>query len=120
LWQENRLRVFENWVLEKIFGPKMDELIRGRKWRRLHEAERTDLYSSPSIIGEIRSLRMGWAGYVTRIGAWRGEYIVLVGRPDGKIPLGRPRSRWEVNIKIGTDEVGLGGMNWIRIVGGRL
>jgi hypothetical protein len=100
-------------VFEKIFGPRRDEVMRGRQWRRLHNAELTDVYSSTSIIRVIRSGRIGWAGYVARIWAWRCEYIVLVGGRYGKIALGRPRSRWGDNIKIGVDEVGLGSMNWI-------
>jgi hypothetical protein len=98
--------VFENRVLRRIFGPKRDEVI--GEWRRLHNEEFNDLYSSPTIIRVIKSRRMRWAGHVAR-----GAYRVLVGRPEGRRPLGRPRSRWEDNIKMDLQEVGWGGMDWI-------
>ena len=78
-----------------------------------HNAELYYLYPTPTVIRVIRSRGMGWVGYVARIGALRGEYRVLVGRPDEKIPLGRPRSRWKDNVKIDIEEVGCGSMNWI-------
>jgi hypothetical protein len=106
LREEHRLRVFDNRVLRRIFGPKKDE-VRG-EWRRLHNEELHDLYSSPNVIRVIKSRRMRWAGYVARMGDRRGAYRVLVGRPGGKRPLGRPRLRWEDNINMYLQEVGWG------------
>jgi len=91
------LRVFENRVLRRIFGPKRDEVT--REWRKLHNEEVNDLYSSLNIILVIKS-RMRWAGHVACIGEKRGIYRVLVGKPKGKRPLGRPRCRREHNIKM--------------------
>jgi hypothetical protein len=88
LGEEHRLRVFENRVLRKIFGPKREE---DGSWRNLHNDELHDLYSSPNIVMVIKSWRMRWAGHVARMGAGRGAYRVLVGRPEGKRPLGRLR-----------------------------
>jgi hypothetical protein len=95
------------------------------EWRRLHNKELNDLYSSPNIIWVIKSRRMRWAGHVARMGEARGAYRVLVGRPEGRRPLGRPRRRWEDNIKMDLEEVGWGawtGLIWLRIgtVGGLL
>jgi hypothetical protein len=92
--EEHRLSVFENKVL-RIFGPKRDEVTGG--WRKLHNEELRDLYSSPSIIRIIKSRRMTWAGHATRIGERRIAYRLLVGKPEGKSPLGRPRPRWVDN-----------------------
>jgi hypothetical protein len=89
--EEHRLRVFENRVLRRVFGPKRDE-VRG-EWRRLHNEELNDLYSSPNIVREIKSRRMRWAGHVARMGEGRGAYRILAGRPEGRRPLGRPRHR---------------------------
>jgi hypothetical protein len=90
--------VFENRALRRIFGPKRDEMIGGR--RKLHNEELHILYCSPSIIRMIKSGRMRWAGYVARVGR-RGIYVkILVGKPEGKRPLARPRCRWEDNIKM--------------------
>jgi hypothetical protein len=89
-----------------------------REWRRLHNEEFNDLYSSPNIIRVIKSRRMRWAGHVARMGEGRGVYRVLVGRSEGRRPLGRPRRRWEDNIKIDLQEVGWGawtGLIWLRI-----
>jgi hypothetical protein len=91
LREEHRLRVFENRVLRGIFGPKRDEVT--GEWRRLHNEELNDRYSSTNIIRVIKSRKMRWAGHVARMGD-RGAYRVLVGRPEGKSPLGRPRRRW--------------------------
>jgi hypothetical protein len=90
--EEHRLRVFGNRVLRRIFGPKRDEVT--GEYRRLHNEELCDLYSSPNIIRAVKSRRMRWAGYVARMGDRRGAYRVLVGRPEVKKPLGRPRRRW--------------------------
>ena len=96
LREERRLRVFENGVLRRIFGPKRDELTGA--WRKLHNEELKGLYSSPNIGRVIKSRRIRWAGHVTRMGEGRGVYRVLEGKPEGKRPLGRPRRRWEDNI----------------------
>ncbi|KAJ4447597.1 hypothetical protein ANN_09604 [Periplaneta americana] len=107
------LRVFENKVLRKIFGAKRDEVT--GEWRKLHNAELHALYSSPDIIRNIKSRRLRWAGHVTRMGESRNAYRVLVGRPEGKRPLGRPRRRWEDNIKMDLREVGYDDRDWINL-----
>jgi len=112
LREERRLR-FENRVLRRIFGPKRDEVT--REWRKLHNEELNDPYFSPSIVWVIKSRRMRRAGHVARMGERRGVYRVLVGKPEGKRPLGRPRRRWEDNIKMGLQEVGCGGVDWIEL-----
>ena len=91
LWEELRLRMFENRVLRRIFGPKRDEVT--GEWRKLHNEELNDLYSSPNIVRVIKSRRMRWVGHVARMGERRGVYRVLVGKPEGKRLLGRPRRR---------------------------
>jgi hypothetical protein len=93
-------------VLRRIFGPKRDEMTGG--WRKLHNEELHDLYSSPSIIRIIKSKRMRWVGHVARMGEKRNVYRLLVGKPEGKRPLGRPRRRWVDNIKMDLLEIGLG------------
>jgi hypothetical protein len=103
--------VFGNGVLRKIFSPTRDKVT--GKWRRLHKEELCDLYSSQNIIRVIKSRRMRWAGHVARMGEGRGVYRILVGRPEGRRPLGSPRHRWEDNIKMDLQEVGWGGMVWI-------
>jgi len=105
--------VFENRVLRRIFGPKRDEV--NGDWRKLHNEELNYLYCPPNIIRVIKSRRMRWAGHVARLGERRGLYRVLVGKSEGKRPLGRPRCRWEDNIKIYFQEVGCGGMDWIEM-----
>jgi hypothetical protein len=85
LGEEHRLRVFENRVLRRIFAPKSKE---DGSWGKLHINELHSLYSSPNIVRVITSRRMGWAGHVARMGEGRGVYRVLVGRPEGKRPLG--------------------------------
>jgi hypothetical protein len=92
LREERRLRVFENRVLRRIFGPKRDEVT--GKWRKLCNEELNNLYSLPNIVRVIKS-RLRWAGHVARMGEGRSVYRVLVGKPEGRRPLGRPRRRWE-------------------------
>jgi hypothetical protein len=90
--------VFENRVLRKVFEPKRDEVT--GEWRKLHNEELNDLYSLPNIVRAVKSRRLRWAGHVARVGEYRGVHRVLVGKPEGKRPLGRPRHRWEDNIKM--------------------
>ena len=104
LREERRLRVFENRVLRKIFGLKRDEVT--GEWRKLHNEELNDLYCSTNIVRVIRSRRMRWVGHVERMGDRRGICRVLVGKPEGKRPLGRARHRWEGNIKMELQEMG--------------
>ena len=111
LREEHRLRVFENRVLRRIFGPKRDGVT--GEWRKLHNEELNDLYSSPNIVWVIKSRRMRWAGRVARVEEGRGVHKVLVGKPEGKRPLGRRRRRWEDNIKMGLQEVGRGCVDWM-------
>ncbi|KAJ4443996.1 hypothetical protein ANN_05785 [Periplaneta americana] len=111
LREEQRLRVFENKGLRKIFGAKRDEVT--GEWRKLHNTELHALYSSPDIIRNIKSRRLSWAGHVARMGECRNAYRVLVRRPEGKRPLGRPRRRWEDNIKMDLREVGYEDREWI-------
>jgi hypothetical protein len=115
--EEHRLRVFENRVLRRIFGPKREE---DGSWRKLHNDELHSLYSLPNIVRVIKSRRMRWAGHVARMGEGRGVYRVLVGRPKGKRQLGRPRRRWEDNIKMDLREIGIDGTNWIQLVQDRV
>ena len=106
--------MFENRVLRRIFGPKGDE-VTGEQ-RKLHELN--DQYCSPDIVWVIKSRRMKRAGHVAHMGERRCVYRVLVGKPEGKRPLGRPRHRWEDNIKVDIQEVGCGGgtgSSWLRI-----
>ncbi|KAJ4444087.1 hypothetical protein ANN_05876 [Periplaneta americana] len=111
LREEQRLRVFENKILRKIFGAKRDEVT--GEWRKLHNTELHALYSSPDIIRNIKSRSLRWAEHVARMGESRNAYRVLVGRPEGKRPLGRPRRRWEDNIKMDLREVGYDDRDWI-------
>jgi len=114
LRDERRLRVFENRVLRRVFGPKREEMT--GEWRKLHNEELNDLYFSPSTVRVIKSRRMRWAGHVARMEEGRGVYRVLEGKPEGKRPLGRPRRRWEDNIKMVLQEVGCEGVDWIELV----
>ena len=93
-------------------GPNRDEVT--GEWRKLHNEELNDLYCSPNIV-PVTKWRMRWAGHVARMGERRGVYRVLVGKPEGKRPLRRPRRRWEDNIKMDLQEVGCGGMDWIEL-----
>jgi hypothetical protein len=102
--------VFENRVLRRIFGPKRDE-VKG-EWRKLHNKELRDLYSSPSIIRIIKSRRMRWAGHLARMGEKRNSYRLLLGKLEGKRPLGRPRCRLVDNIRMDLGEVRWGGVDW--------
>ena len=111
LREERRLRVFDNRVLRRIFGPKRNEVT--GEWRKLHNEELNNLYSSPNIVRVIISRRMMWAEYATRMGESRIVYRILVGKFKGKSPLGRPWRRWEDNIKMELQEVGCEGMEWI-------
>jgi len=111
LREERKLRAFENMVLRRIFGPRRDEVT--GEWRRLHNEELNDLYSSPNIVRVIKSRRMGWARHVARMGEERGVCRVLLGKLEGKRPLGRPRSRWVDNIRMDLQEVGYGYIDWI-------
>jgi hypothetical protein len=98
-------------VLRGIFGSKRNKVT--GEWRKLHNEELHDLYFSPNIVRVIKSRRMRWAGHVARMGRRWIVYRVLVGKPEGKRPMGRPRRRWEDNIRIDFQEVGCGGMDWI-------
>jgi len=109
--KERKLRVFENMVLRRIFGPRRDEVT--GEWRRLHNEELNDVYCSPDIVRVIKSRRMIWAGHVARMGEERGLYRVLVGKPEGRRPLGRPRRKWVDNIRTDLQEVGCSYMDWI-------
>ena len=113
LRKERRLRVFENRVLRRIFVHKRDEVT--RKWRKLHNEELNDLYCSPNNVQVIKLRRLRLEGHVVCMGERRGLYRVLVGKPEGKRPLGRLRCRWEDNIKMDLQEGGCGGMDWIEL-----
>ena len=105
------MRVFENMVLRRIFGPRRDEVT--GEWRRLYNENLHDLYSSPNNVRAIKSRRMRFDGHVARVGEERGVYRALVGKPEVKRPLGRPRRRWVNNIRMDLQEVGCGYMDWI-------
>ena len=113
LREELRLRVFENRVLRRVFGPKRDEVT--GEWRILHNEGLRDLYSLPNILRVVKSRRMRWAGHLGFMGEGRGVHMVLVGNPEGKTPLGRPRRRWEDNIKMDFQEVGGGRGDWMEL-----
>ena len=113
LSEERRLRVFENSVLRRVFGPKTNEVT--GEWRKLHNEELSDLSTLPNIVLVVKSRRMRWAGHVARMGEGRGVHSVLVGKPEGKRPLGRPRRRWEDNVKMDLQEVGGGAGAWMEL-----
>jgi len=112
LRDERRMQVFENRVLRRVFGPKRDEVT--GEWSKLHNEELRDLYSLPNIVRVVKSRRMRWVGHLARMGEERGVHRVLVGKPEGKRTLGRPRHRWEDNIKMDLQEVGRGGY-WMEL-----
>jgi len=112
LREERRLR-----VLWRVFGPKRDEVT--GEWRKLHNEELSDLCSLLNIVRVVKSRRMRWAGHVALMGEGRGVYRVLVGKPEGKRPLGRPRRRWEDNIEMDLQEVGGGCGDWIELAQNR-
>ena len=105
--------MFENRVLRRVFGPKMDEVT--GEWRKLHNEELSDRYSLPNIARVVKSRRMRWAGHVARMAEGKGVHRVLVGKPEGKRPLGRPRRRWEDNIKMDLQEVGGACGDWMEL-----
>ena len=111
LREERKLRLFENMALRRIFGPRRDKVT--GEWRRLHNEELNDFYSSPNVVWVIQLRRMRWAGHVAHVGEERGVYRVLVGKPEGRRLLGRPRRRWVDNIRMDLQEVGCGYMDWI-------
>jgi len=111
LRKERRLRVLENRVLRGVFGAERDGVTAG--WKIRHNEQLNDLYCSPNIVRVIKSGRMRWAGHVARMGEGSGIYTVLVGKPDGKRPIGRQRRRWKDKIRMDLQEVGCWGMDWI-------
>jgi hypothetical protein len=114
LKEERRLRVFENRVLRRVFGSKRDEVT--GQLRILHNEELSDLYSLPNIVRVVKSRRIRWAGHVALMRQGRGVYRVLVGKPEGKRPLGRPRRRLGDNIKMDLQEVGGGCRDWMELI----
>jgi hypothetical protein len=104
LKEEHTLRVFENRVLRRIFEPKMDEVT--GEWKSLHSDELYDLYFSPNIIRVIKSRIMRWVGHVALMGERKGAYRILIGRLEGRRPLGRQRRGWEDDKKMDLQEVG--------------
>jgi hypothetical protein len=113
LRKEHRQRVFENMVLRRIFGPKRVEVT--GEWRKLHNEELHILCSSPNTIKQIKSRRMRLEGHVARMGEERNVCRVLVGKPEGRRPLGRPRRRWEDGIRMDLREIGWGNVDWIQL-----
>ena len=104
--------MFENRVLRRVFGPERDEVT--GEWRKLYNEELSDLYSLPNIVRVVKSRRMRWAGHVARVGEGRGVHRVLVGEPEGKRPLWRPRHRWD-NIKMDLQKAGGGCGDWVEL-----
>jgi hypothetical protein len=113
LREEHRLRVFENRVLRRIFGPKRDEAM--GEWRKMHSGELHYLYSSPDIIRQTKSGGMRWVGHVACMGEWRDMYRVLMGNSEGKRPVKRPRHRSEDGIKMDLREIGWGVVEWTHL-----
>ena len=110
LREESRLTVFENRILRRIFGTKRVE---NGEWRRLHNEELYSLYRSPHIVRVIQSRRLRWAGHVARMEEGRSAFKILTGKPTGKRPLGRPRRRWEDNIRMDLEEIGINACDWV-------
>jgi len=117
LREERRLRAFENRVLWRIFGTERDEVT--GEWRKLHNLELNDLYSSANIVRVIKLRKMRWAGHVARMWESRGAYRVLLGRREGKRPHRRHIRRWDHNIKMDLQKVGSEGMDWIDVAQSR-
>ena len=113
LRDECRLRAFENRVLRRVLGPKRDEVT--GEWRKLHNEELSDLYSLSNIVRVVKSRRMRWAWHVACMGEGRGVHRVLMGKAEGKRPLGRPRRRWEDNVKMDLQEVVGGCGDWMEL-----
>jgi len=109
--EERKLRLFENMVLRRIFGPRRDEVT--GEWRILHIEELNGLYSPPNIVRVIKSKRLRWAGHVAHMSEDRGVCRVLVRKPGGRRQLERPRRRWVDNIRLDLQEVGCGYIDWI-------
>ena len=110
LREERRLRVFENKILRRIFGPKKNA---NGVWRRLHNEELHTLYRSPNVIIVIESRRLRWAGHEARMEEGSSAFKILTGKPAWKRPLGRPRHRWEINIRMDLREIGINMKNWV-------
>ena len=113
LREERRLRVLENRVLKKILWPRTDEVT--REWRKPDNEELIDLCSSPNIFRVIKLRIKRWVEPVARMGESKAVYRILVGKPEGKRPLGRPRRKWVDNIKMHLQEVGCADMDWIDV-----
>jgi hypothetical protein len=113
LRKERRLRVCENQVLRRVFGPKRNEVT--GEWRKLHNEKLNNLYSLPNIVRVVKSRRMRWAGHVACMGEDRGVHRVLMGKSEGKKPLGRSRHRWENIIKMDLQEVRGGRGDWMEL-----
>jgi hypothetical protein len=111
LREERKLKVFDNIVLRRRFGPRRDEVT--GEWTSLHNEELNDLFSSSIYVRGDKSRKMRWAGHVARMGEEMGVYRVLVGKPEERRPLVRPRSKWVYNIGMDLQEVGCGCMDWI-------
>ena len=110
LREERRLRVFENRILRRLFGPKWDA--KG-EWRRLHNEELHSLYRLPNIVRVIKSRSLRWTGHVARMNKGRSALRIVTGTPAGKRPLRRPRHRWEDNIRVDLKEIGINTRNWV-------
>jgi len=108
LWKECRLKVFENRILRRIFGPKRDE---NGEWRRLNNEEFHSLYRSPNVVRVIKSRRLRWAGHIARMEDGSSSFKILTGKPTGKRPLGRPRSRWKHNIRLDLEVININAGN---------
>jgi hypothetical protein len=117
LREGHKLRMFENRMLRRIFGPKRNDVMRG--WRKLHNEELHSLHCAPYIIRVIKSRTMRWMGHVVHTREMRNVYKILVGKPEGKRPLRRPRHRWEDNIKMDLREIRFEGVDWIHLAQNR-